>query len=196
LTFSLLASLSLSLSFLLNQYIKRKYIVIYLAIEKTKLHLVFCKMADSVQTLSASPLFVSDLSKDQPMENVVHTPPPPNESQLNNTNISAAVQHQPQSRNNGNSARSFVDKTKTQSLSGDQIETYQGWSILNTLCCCLCLGLAALHFSYNAKSLKQQGDIQGASNASKNALRINIVATIIGIFLIIITIMHHLNSLP
>ncbi|CAF0934775.1 unnamed protein product [Adineta steineri] len=72
----------------------------------------------------------------------------------------------------------------------DEIETYMCWSIFNTLCCCICLGYIACCFSGTVEDLLEEGNIQGALRASKVARKMNILATFVGIFIIIVYIFY------
>jgi len=66
------------------------------------------------------------------------------------------------------------------------ISEYTGWSIFNIMCCCVILGILACVKSRETRDRKRFGDLQGALKASKSAKILNIFATIIGIFIIII----------
>lgn len=50
-----------------------------------------------------------------------------------------------------------------------QIPDYLVWSILETLCCCVPLGIVAIVFSVKANSAKQQGDYQTAMECANKA---------------------------
>uniref|UniRef100_A0AAY5KN31 Uncharacterized protein n=1 Tax=Esox lucius TaxID=8010 RepID=A0AAY5KN31_ESOLU len=63
--------------------------------------------------------------------------------------------------------------------------TYLGWSICNTLCCCLPLGIAAIVCSFKVDNANKVGDAERATEASRTAKILNIVALVIGIILII-----------
>jgi hypothetical protein len=138
---------------------------------------------------------MNDLSKNQLQENVVHKElssfvSPLN---LNNRNIPGKVQYQSQSgsRDNAESTQPFVAVQLTETQSIDEIATYKCWSILNILCCCWCLGCIAFHYSRTTKKLKQQHNIRGASETSKQARNLNICGTIIGTIMIICVVVYH-----
>ncbi|KAM3616867.1 uncharacterized protein V6R79_025062 [Siganus canaliculatus] len=66
--------------------------------------------------------------------------------------------------------------------------TYLGWSIFNTLCCCLPLGIAAIVCSCRAQSANGVGETAAAADASRTAKILNIIGLVCGIVLIIIVI--------
>ncbi|KPP75168.1 hypothetical protein Z043_105592 [Scleropages formosus] len=68
------------------------------------------------------------------------------------------------------------------------VNNYLGWSIFNTLCCCLPLGVAAIIYSCRAKDAAAIGDSTRAQEASRTAKILNIVGLTLGIILIIIVI--------
>lgn len=64
--------------------------------------------------------------------------------------------------------------------------SYLGWSIFNTFCCCLPLGIAAIIYSSKVESANGRGDIDRAQDASQTAKMLNIAGLICGIIIIII----------
>uniref|UniRef100_A0A3Q0QRX8 Uncharacterized protein n=1 Tax=Amphilophus citrinellus TaxID=61819 RepID=A0A3Q0QRX8_AMPCI len=64
--------------------------------------------------------------------------------------------------------------------------SYLAWSILNTFCCCLPLGIAAIIYSKKVESANTHGDIDRARDASQTAKTLNIAALICGIIFITI----------
>ncbi|XP_042269172.1 transmembrane protein 91-like [Thunnus maccoyii] len=66
--------------------------------------------------------------------------------------------------------------------------SYLGWSIFNTLCCCLPLGIAAIVCSCKAQNANALGETARAAEASRTAKVLNIIALVCGIILIIIFI--------
>uniref|UniRef100_A0A665UN88 Uncharacterized protein n=1 Tax=Echeneis naucrates TaxID=173247 RepID=A0A665UN88_ECHNA len=68
------------------------------------------------------------------------------------------------------------------------VPSYLGWSIFNTLCCCLPLGIAAIVYSCKAKNANAAGESTIAAHASRTAKILNVVALVCGIILIIIFI--------
>ncbi|XP_029303074.1 dispanin subfamily A member 2b-like [Cottoperca gobio] len=70
----------------------------------------------------------------------------------------------------------------------DVIPTYLGWSIFNTLCCCLPLGIAAIVCSCKAQNANAVGESAQAVSASRTAKTLNVVGLVCGIILIIIFI--------
>ncbi|TWW77244.1 synapse differentiation-inducing gene protein 1-like [Takifugu flavidus] len=66
--------------------------------------------------------------------------------------------------------------------------TYLGWSIFNTLCCCLPLGIAAIVYSCRVQNANAVGDNTVATDASRTAKMLNIIALVCGIILLIIFI--------
>nr|XP_054598659.1 interferon-induced transmembrane protein 3-like [Nothobranchius furzeri] len=65
---------------------------------------------------------------------------------------------------------------------------YLAWSIFNTLCCCLPLGIAAIIFSSKAKGANESGNSVAAQEASKTARTLNIIACVCGVIFLIIII--------
>ncbi|XP_040278303.1 dispanin subfamily A member 2b-like [Bufo bufo] len=63
---------------------------------------------------------------------------------------------------------------------------YLIWSIVNLICCCLPLGLAALIFSIKTRDATQQNDSFLAAKHSRTARSLNIAATVIGIIITIV----------
>ncbi|KAJ7990489.1 hypothetical protein DPEC_G00300850 [Dallia pectoralis] len=74
-----------------------------------------------------------------------------------------------------------MEGTKTRT----NVPTYLVWSILNTLCCCLPLGIAAIVCSCKADNANEVGALERASEASRTAKILNIVGLVIGIVLFI-----------
>ena len=114
--------------------------------------------------------------------------PPPSYTDLNPLTFNHQIQGQwiPNNPSHTHVAFRVIDPQM------DSIENYKIWSITNTLCCCLCLGLFACHYSYETDALKLRGDIQGALKASKNARILNITATLIGTVIIFLYILTHI----
>jgi len=144
-------------------------------------------------------IVLDNISKDETTENIVHKEPPRygflNPLALNQTNNIGPRQipYQPQPQwtpmgNVRNPSNIYVSPL-SMNPSLTEIDTYKVWSILNILCCCLCLGFVACYYSSETEEAKQRGDIQRALNASKNAQIFNIIATIVGIILITIIIL-------
>ena len=105
------------------------------------------------------------------------------------------VYHQPSSNDKNKTSNEFQFQPESIQLdptrSIDEIESYRCWSILNALCCCLFLGIAAFIYSDKAKDFKKQGNFQEASKASRKARNLNIIATITGlIFITMFTIIE------
>ena len=76
-----------------------------------------------------------------------------------------------------------------------KIKSYKIWSILNIIFCCSCLGCFACYYSNRTEKLKQSGDIRGAFKASKTARTTNIIATLIGITIIVINVLLFLSNM-
>lgn len=68
------------------------------------------------------------------------------------------------------------------------VPSYLGWSIFNTLCCCLPLGIAAIVCSCRAQNASAAGDQVNAADASRTAKILNVIGLVCGIILIIIFI--------
>ncbi len=141
-------------------------------------------------TSSASTSVVYELSKYPNKEDVIYQKPSTVRSSLNNTNNSNKIQHQSQmgSRNNAASTKPIINPQLSRISSIHKISTYQTWSILNILFCCLCLGCIACRYSTETERLKAEGNIQAALKASKHARNLNIIGTICGTIIIIISV--------
>ena len=63
-------------------------------------------------------------------------------------------------------------------------KSYLLHSILNTVCCCLCIGVAATVFSVKTIEANKYETYQEAAKFSKKALRLNVAAFLIGIFIL------------
>ncbi|KAF4073247.1 hypothetical protein AMELA_G00256720 [Ameiurus melas] len=68
--------------------------------------------------------------------------------------------------------------------------TYLGWSICNTLCCCLPIGIVAIVFSIRADTANSIGDSARAHAHSRMAKNMNIAALVVGIIIFIIYIVY------
>ncbi|KAG7314529.1 hypothetical protein KOW79_021832 [Hemibagrus wyckioides] len=69
--------------------------------------------------------------------------------------------------------------------------TYLGWSIFNTLCCCLPLGIIAIVFSCRTDTANLIGDTTRANAHSSLAKKLNIASLVIGIFFVILYIVFY-----
>uniref|UniRef100_A0A8C7MDS3 Uncharacterized protein n=1 Tax=Oncorhynchus kisutch TaxID=8019 RepID=A0A8C7MDS3_ONCKI len=74
------------------------------------------------------------------------------------------------------------------------VPSYLGWSIFNTLCCCLPIGIAAIVCSCRADNANAVGEARAAAEASRMAKILNIVGFVIGIVLLIIVVALKLTS--
>ncbi|KAK6297048.1 hypothetical protein J4Q44_G00331900 [Coregonus suidteri] len=63
------------------------------------------------------------------------------------------------------------------------ILNYLGWSIFNTLCCCLPIGIAAIVCSCRADNANTVGEATAAAEAIRIAKILNIVGLVVGIVL-------------
>ncbi|XP_056399795.1 dispanin subfamily A member 2b-like [Hyla sarda] len=63
---------------------------------------------------------------------------------------------------------------------------YLVWSIINLICCCLPLGIAALIFSIKTRDATHQNNASLAAKHSGTAKNLNIAATVIGVVVTII----------
>ncbi|KAK2903538.1 hypothetical protein QQF64_009321 [Cirrhinus molitorella] len=63
------------------------------------------------------------------------------------------------------------------------VPDYMGYSIFTTLCCCICLGGCALHFSRATRTANAAGQRKEAASNSQTALILNHVALVVGIIL-------------
>lgn len=76
------------------------------------------------------------------------------------------------------------------------VPTYLGWSIFNTLCCCLPLGIAAIICSRKAQDANDAGDQVNAAEASRTAKILNVVGLVCGIILFVIFIALFVTGAP
>ncbi|XP_069596876.1 dispanin subfamily A member 2b-like [Ranitomeya imitator] len=65
---------------------------------------------------------------------------------------------------------------------------YLVWSIVNLICCCLPIGLAAVIYSVKTRDATHQNNAALASKHSGTAYKLNIAATVVGIIVIIVFI--------
>ncbi|KAM6987747.1 interferon-induced transmembrane protein 1-like [Tautogolabrus adspersus] len=72
--------------------------------------------------------------------------------------------------------------------------SYMAWSIFNTFCCCLPLGIAAIIYSNKAQTANTLGQTSEAMDASRTAKVLNILALVFGIILLIIFITLKVNN--
>ena len=70
-----------------------------------------------------------------------------------------------------------------------KIKDYIQWSVFNTFCCCLCLGIAAFVFSIKTRNsqLNQESNSE-SERFSKVAFKLNLTATIMGFIILVIII--------
>uniref|UniRef100_A0A8C6U279 Uncharacterized protein n=1 Tax=Neogobius melanostomus TaxID=47308 RepID=A0A8C6U279_9GOBI len=74
------------------------------------------------------------------------------------------------------------------------VPSYLGWSIFNTLCCCLPLGIAAIVFSCKAQDASAVGDQVNAAEASRKAKILNVIGLVCGIIFLVISIAVFVSS--
>ncbi len=151
-----------------------------------------------VPTIDDIPISVDDYPSKYPYaENVVEKDPPSYacEYPLSNNTYNVGqntIQSQPQPQfvPTGNVVVTTAHVPKVVNPVLNDINNYQCWSILNILCCCICLGAVACYYSSKTDSALLRGDIQGALNASRNARTFNIIATVIGVIIITLNIIN------
>ncbi|KTF74768.1 hypothetical protein cypCar_00049242 [Cyprinus carpio] len=66
--------------------------------------------------------------------------------------------------------------------------TYLAWSIFNTFCCCLPLGIAAIIYSCRADNANSLGDAGKAQESSRIAKNLNIASLVFGLIGVIMVI--------
>jgi hypothetical protein len=149
----------------------------------------------------------NDFSSGPPQDNVVHAPPPSygflNPSVLNNANNidQKPTQYQPQPQWSptgtfGNTQNMYgVPTIVNVNPDLNNVENYIVWSVLNILCCCLCLGFVGCYYSLETNNAKVRGDIQGALTASRNARTINIITTCLGLIINTIYILYSIGTI-
>ncbi|KAF4113555.1 proline rich transmembrane protein 1B-like [Onychostoma macrolepis] len=73
--------------------------------------------------------------------------------------------------------------------------TYLAWSIFNTFCCCLPLGIAAIIYSCRADNANSLGDAGKAQESSRIAKNLNIASLVFGLIgLIMVIVMLVIGS--
>ncbi|KAJ8267066.1 hypothetical protein GJAV_G00137950 [Gymnothorax javanicus] len=72
--------------------------------------------------------------------------------------------------------------------------SFLAWSIFNTLCCCLPLGVVAIVFSTKVNNAVASGDLTAAESHSRTAKIVNIVALVVGLIFIITFIALRVNA--
>uniref|UniRef100_A0A3P8WEN6 Uncharacterized protein n=1 Tax=Cynoglossus semilaevis TaxID=244447 RepID=A0A3P8WEN6_CYNSE len=68
--------------------------------------------------------------------------------------------------------------------------SYLGWSIFNTLCCCLPLGIIAIVYSNKVYVYNSLGESSAAQGASRTAKVLNIVGLVFGLIMTAIGIIY------
>ncbi|CAJ0950184.1 unnamed protein product [Ranitomeya imitator] len=71
---------------------------------------------------------------------------------------------------------------------------YLVWSIVNLICCCLPLGLAAVIFSVKSRDATQRNNVELAAKHSGTAYGLNIAATMTGVIFLIAAIYINLTN--
>ncbi|KAJ8276617.1 hypothetical protein COCON_G00083690 [Conger conger] len=66
--------------------------------------------------------------------------------------------------------------------------SFLAWSIFNTVCCCLPLGVVAIVFSSRVNNAVARGDLTAAESDSRTAKIVNIVALVLGVIILSIVI--------
>lgn len=74
------------------------------------------------------------------------------------------------------------------------VPSHLGFSIFNTLCCCLPLGIAAIVYSCRVDNANTIGDAARAVEASRTAKNLNIAGVVIGLILLIIMIVYYIKA--
>ncbi|CAF1019139.1 unnamed protein product [Adineta steineri] len=150
--------------------------------------------------MATSDFIIDDLSKDGHSAKVIHSEPLDYAFQsaepINYSNTNTQV-HQPQPTYNINYLPPTINLNGNVIQSTDKINSYIVWSIINICCCNTCFGCLALHYSNKTKDLKREGLLQDALNTSKVARNINLVTTMLGIFVLVfwfIYILIEMNS--
>ncbi|XP_041426009.1 proline rich transmembrane protein 1B-like [Xenopus laevis] len=73
----------------------------------------------------------------------------------------------------------------------ENIKDYLVASIMNILCCCLPIGVAALVYSIQTREAVARRDTASAKRASQNALHMNVAAFAVGIFFVTLMIIYY-----
>lgn len=80
--------------------------------------------------------------------------------------------------------------------SGEKMpNSYLGWNIVMTLCCCLPVGVAGIFFSSMVSQKWQRGDIEGAKKASERAAWCLILSFVLGLVGWPFQMLFQMNSL-
>ncbi|UJR24144.1 hypothetical protein I4U23_027110 [Adineta vaga] len=144
------------------------------------------------ENVSTENIILSDEKANEAMktEEIIHQEPPRygflNPLALNQTNNFGPRALPQMQWNSTNNMRTIYGKPS--GINGDvnQVESYLAWSVINILCCCLCLGFVACYFSSEVDAAKKRGDLQGALNASRSARNMNIITTVVGVIVLTI----------
>ncbi|ROL41420.1 hypothetical protein DPX16_6818 [Anabarilius grahami] len=75
---------------------------------------------------------------------------------------------------------------RTRASPADPVSDYMGYSIFTTLCCCICLGGAAIMFSRSARKANADGRRAEAASSSHTALILNHIGVVVGLICIVI----------
>ncbi|CAF1506641.1 unnamed protein product [Adineta steineri] len=129
---------------------------------------------------------------EQPKDHVM-TPPPPSYAQTITQPIPTHYQNERETQ--VSYTENVMDGSSPVVVNPVTISDYLCWSIFNTLCCLWPVGLIAIIISIIIKRKRRNGDIQGAQTASTWAKIMNGVATISGIIIIILILLHQSRSI-
>ncbi len=91
----------------------------------------------------------------------------------------------------------YDSKYGEHSFSGnvDDVHDYTIWSILNTIFCCLLIGIFALYMSHATRMRKRHGYYCRARSASKITALLNITATLCGILIVTLAFLRYFGSI-
>ncbi|XP_065890593.1 proline-rich transmembrane protein 1-like [Dysidea avara] len=113
--------------------------------------------------------------------NPIAQPPPPY----------AHPQQQPQTANTNVSVVTVAQQPTTNLIAiADRPPNYLALSLVNLLCCCFPIGIAALIYSLRVDSEYSAGNYQEARRASNTARSLNIAGITVGIIIVVCCIIY------
>ncbi|XP_031761841.1 synapse differentiation-inducing gene protein 1-like [Xenopus tropicalis] len=74
----------------------------------------------------------------------------------------------------------------------ENVKDYLVVSIMNMLCCCLPIGVAALVYSIQTREAVARRDTASAKRSSQNALHLNVTAFAVGFFFVTLMIIFYI----
>ncbi|CAF1513506.1 unnamed protein product [Adineta steineri] len=129
---------------------------------------------------------------DQPKDHDMIPPPPSYAQTITET---ASTPYQNDKKTQISYTENVMDGPSPIVVNPVTIPDYLCWSIFSTLCCLWPVGLIAIIMSVIVNRRLRKGDIKGARTAATWSIIMNALATIGGIIIIIIIILHRSRSI-